>query len=102
MAARIGRNKNTNNEADVDSAVALNATTSTAVLSSNSERIYIAIAVTGGDAWVKLQPAAMDNDKKGIPICDGQTYELPTDNMYTGEISAIAVSGTPNAYPTEF
>jgi len=98
----VGRTTNKTDTATVGAGIALNASTSTTALSLNKDRTYIALTVDGGDVWIKLQAASADNLKKGTRLCDGQTYELPPDNIYTGEISAIAVSGTPDIYPTEF
>jgi len=103
MALTIGRNTNTNDTATLSSAVALNATTSTTVAVSLSERIVFTFSNPGNkDVWLKLQAASVDNDMKGIFIPRNGYWEMPTDNIYTGEISAIAVSGTPSVHITEY
>lgn len=106
--AKIGRNTNTNSTANVLAGIVLNATTSTTVLAANPNRI--AFHINNDDAtagcWIKLQAASVDNDKKGIFLGkkaepDGR-WDMSPDNIYTGEVSAIAVSGTPSVYITEY
>lgn len=106
--AMIGRNVNTNGTATVNAGVALNATTSTTILAANPNRIAIQINNNSSTqaAWIKLQTAATDNVKKGIFLHKkgdphGEWNMVP-DNVYTGEISAIADSGTPTVYVTEY
>ena len=58
--------------------------------------------------WIKLQPTGTDNDKKGIILSkrtDGigdNSWESGDDNIYTGEICAIADSDSPKVYVTEY
>ncbi len=66
----------------------------------NPIRMLIAINVQNKDTWIKLQPAAMDNDKKGILLQRGETLILEVENMYFGEISAIADIATSDVYVT--
>ena len=90
MTKIIGRTQNTNDIANI-SIVSLNTATSTKILDANSRRIVVIISNAGdADVWIKLQPAATDNDKKGIFIAAGGCRQLPLDNPYTGEISGIA------------
>lgn len=65
-----------------------------------SQRMLIAISVLKKDTWIKLQPAATDDDKKGIFIQKGQTFVLEASGMYFGEISAISDVGTAEIYVT--
>jgi len=51
---------------------------------------------------LKLQAASVDNNAKGIFIGRDSYWEMPADNIYTGEISAIAVSGTPSVNVTSY
>jgi len=100
---KLGRTRNVNNKAIISSGIALNSTTSITVQAENKRRIFFAISSPDNkDIWLKFQPAATDDDEKGIFIPRGGYWEMPTDNIYTGEISAIAVSGTPTVYPTEY
>lgn len=103
MTKVIGRNINVNDTAILSSAIALNASTSVLVQAANTNRIFYAISnPENKDIWLKKQSAASDNDKKGIFVPRGGYWEMPADNIYTGEISAIAVSGTPNVYSVEY
>ena len=86
--------------ATVGSAVPLNDTVSTTVLSSNAGRISAQFGnTTNRLIWIKKQTAATDNDKKGIPLWPRSTSDIFIN--YTGEWSAIADAGTPDIYPTE-
>ena len=99
----IGRNLNTTDTATLGSAVALNSSTSIKLVDSLSDRIFFSLSnTTNKDVWLKLQAANIDNDAKGIYVPRGGYWEMPADNIYTGEISAIAVSGTPSVYITEY
>jgi len=106
MARTIGRNINFNDEAVLSDGITLNATTSTTVAASvTSSNLRINFTFTNNstkDVWLKLQAASKDNDQKGIFLAKGAIYEMPTDNIYHGEISAIAASGSPVIYVTEF
>jgi hypothetical protein len=96
--------RDTISSAVIATAIATNAATSTVLLASNSTRKFVAISNSHAtDAmFIKLQAAAVDNTAKGIYLLAGQTFTLNGDPMYTGEISAIAASGTPNAYVTSY
>ena len=111
MAQIRGRNFNTNDSASVTE-ITTNPTTSTTAAAANKDRTYLHIDnnsnVTG--VWVKLQAATEDDDKKGIYLskniaaeAPGTTYwEMTPDNIYTGEVSVIADSGTPSVHVTEY
>ena len=103
MAKIIGRNANTTGTATIDTGITLNTSTSVKVGDSNDDRIHFEISNDGpGKVFLKLQAASVDDIKKGIIIQSGQTWWMPTDNIYTGEISAIANTGSPVVYPTEY
>jgi len=104
MAKKIGRNINTNDTGTISSAITLNATTSTTIQAANSSRIFFRIDNSSTkDVWLKLQAASVDNDKKGIFLKRlGDFWEMPPDNIYTGEISAIAVNDVPEVFATEY
>ena len=104
MTNKLGRNINTN-DAAVLSSIALNDTTSTKIADAKISPPRLVFTVTNNsvkDIWLKLQAAATDNDKKGIFMPKGSYWEMPTDNIYSGEISAIADSGTPTVHVTEY
>lgn len=103
MSKTIGRNTNVNNEATISDAITLNSTTSTVISVANSTRINFTVSNNSSqDVWLKFQPASGDDVKKGIFLFKRTIYEMPTDNIYTGEISAIAESGTPDVFVSEF
>ena len=107
MVKLVPKNVDTNTEATLTSAIALNATTSTTILAadtglvSSKRKIFISNP-TNKDVWVKLQAASADNDKKGIWLPKNSVLPLPGGEIYTGEISAISVSGTPSVYLTTY
>lgn len=97
----VGSNTNVSDE-ETFATIALNANTTIKVLDANKDRYYISLVADGGEVWIKYRPAATDNDKNGVAkLCDGQQFEFPSNQIYVGEISAIAVDGTPNLYATE-
>lgn len=109
MANKIGRNVNFNETATLSSAISLNDTTSTTLSTAKSNRIFWAISIppaTGPglsvQVWLKLQSASTDNDKKGINLSSGDYWEMVTDSIYTGEISAIVESGTEDVFIIEY
>jgi hypothetical protein len=101
MAFKKGRNININDTAVLLGPIALNNSTSVKLIDANANRMFFSISVDG-TAWLKFQPAADDDLNRGILVATNSTFTMPVDNMYTGEISAISFSGTPNAYVTEY
>ena len=103
MTKRIWRTTNVNDTAVLSSAISLNSTTSTTILSANSMRIFVNISnESAQDVWIKLQAASVDNNKKWIMIFKWTNWQMPTDNIYTGEISAIWAFDSPDIYVTEY
>ncbi len=91
----------------IQSAVTVSSTVSTTILSAEvlaegqrSDRILIIIGVKGKDVFIKPQAASVDNVKKGIPIPKNGSLILEVDGLFTGEISAIAVSRSASVYVT--
>ena len=93
----------------------LNQQTSVKISSATDKREYFYVCLSGGrntvKVFIKLQAASVDNDKKGIWIGreldeDGsfvQPYwQMPESIHYPGEICAIAESGSPTIYVTEY
>jgi len=111
MTMHRGRNFNTNDVAAVTS-VDLNSTTATKIADVNADRLTFHVNSNDENnaVWIKLQAASVDNDKKGIFLARNiaaagpgrSLYDMPTDNVYTGEISAISEAGTPTVYITEY
>ena len=108
MTQIIGRNRNTNDEADVPDPIVLNITTSVVIAAANPKRTFIRIDNDSNDhgVWVKLQAASVDNTMKGIYLSKKQFgvtfWEMGFDNIYTGEICAVSETGTPQVYITEY
>lgn len=104
----IGRTTNDSDGALVNAGVIVNATTSTVIAAANPNRITFHVNNNAAvrACWVKLQAASVDNDLKGIFLAQSNKgnsrWEMPTDNIYTGEISAMADSGTETIYVTEY
>ena len=103
----IGKNRNTTDKAFTPQ-ITLNATTATKVSSANTKRIFFEVNnnEANKDFWLRLYPADKDNLKRGIFITSKTGSRLfwcmPSDNIYTGEISAISDTGGPVAYVTEY
>lgn len=103
-----GRNRNTNDGAAVSEPISVGSVASTVLAGANPERMYFHAGVIGQIApvFIKLQEAGTDNDKKGIFLGginrSESSWEMPPDNIYTGEISAIADSGDVDVCVTEY
>ena len=111
MTQIIGRNRNTNDTDAISDAITLNSLVSVKIAGANPNRTFIRIdsALSVRACWIKLQAASVDNDKKGIllnsqnPNSNQQiAWEMAFDNIYTGEICAIAESGAPSVHVTEY
>lgn len=104
MGAIIGRNTNTCDTAFHSGAIATNITTSVKILDANPLRIFFCVNNDNAQqgVWIKLQAAALDDDKKGIFLPAKSAWQMPSDNIYTGEICAIANVGTPDVYVTQY
>jgi len=110
MAQLIGRQANRNTDAII-TAVELNATTAVKIADANPRRTFFYVSIDGSgnntSIFIKLQAAGVDNIPGGIWIGSmGQYFkvcwEMPPDNIYTGEISAIMASGTHIVIMTEY
>ena len=99
----LRRNFNQKSSATLSSGLTIG-TTSIVAKTANTDRRYLSISVTVNDVFIKLQTAATDNDSKGITLADGETWIMPTDAIYTGEVSAIKDGVGPDAiiYVTEY
>lgn len=90
MALILGRNRNSNTAATVADLVEITGNVAVTAIASNTLRIMCIISITKEDAWIRFLPAATDNStRKGIFLKKDQEYSIPTDNVYTGEISII-------------
>ena len=101
-AKKIGRNVNSSDEPILSDAISLNSSTSIIVALAFEDRIGFYFSnPSNKDVWLKKQAASVDDDKKGIFIPKNGYWEMSEHDMYPGEFSAIAVSGSPNVYFTE-
>ena len=117
MTQSIGRNRNTNDVADVKPPITLNDTTAVVLAAANPNRIFFRVGIVPVNddlnVFVRLYAASDDNLERGIWI--GQfimgnnvffvpSWPMPSDNIYPGEISAILKSGVPDldVYVTEY
>ena len=92
----------------ISNAIAVTGNSSVKIADANIDRKFFSVCTDGDNqaVWIKLQPASDDNDKKGIwieaKIGAINYWEMLTDNIYTGEISAISNGGNVNVYVTEY
>lgn len=107
----LQRFRNISSVATLSDAIVLNNTTSTKIADANPNRMFFHVSIdgiTGNNAiWIKLQAPGIDAHKKGIwigkqAIIFKLDWEMPSDNVYIGEISAIADSGSPEVFVTEY
>ena len=114
MTLLIGRNRNTNTEANVTE-INISSISPTVICPVNPRRVFFRVDLESGtnqrNVYIRLYPAIQDNDKKGIVIGrriagNGSYFnlfwEMPRDSIYTGEISAISESSNINIYVTEY
>lgn len=104
MSKVIGTNFNMSGDAQITTAVVGNFTTTILPSSNNigtddppSRLPFTTVTISNignRPVYIKLQPAATDNDVKGIYISRGDTRTIMSNsNVYTGEISARTQSG---------
>lgn len=64
------------------------------------------IACVGPDeaagAWVRLYDKSVGDAKTGIYIAPGGRWAMPSDDIYTGAISAVPHDGTVDVHHTEY
>ena len=94
MPLQIGKNRNTNDESNTSN-FSLNVSTATKIKDAGGDFIFFSVTnFSNREIWIKLQPAATDNLPNGIEVPrNGGYWEMPADNVYIGEISAISDSG---------
>lgn len=108
MSQNTGRARNFNDTATVAAGIAVNAVTSTLIAAANPDRLFLHVSGNSNNRnmFIKLQAAAIDDIQKGIYLSmtkDGSNrWEMPGDNIYTGEVSAITDGGLANVYVTEY
>ena len=99
----LRRNFNQKTSATLSSGISVS-TTSVVAKVANTDRRYLSISVTGNDVFVKLQAASIDDDSKGEMLPNGERWRMPTDAIYTGEVSCIKDGVGPDAtiFVTEY
>lgn len=105
MSRQQRRIRNTNDVAAITDENEITVNVAVLAASANPDRMYFAITTLVRGAFVRFIPTATDNAiRKGIPLVAGLTYEMPTDNIYTGEISIINKKNNekPIFYVTEY
>ena len=108
MTKRVGGNFSESDTSTLSGGIPINNSTSTLILAALASDVapHIRVIATNDsnkDVWVKFQAASVDNDKDGFKLYANTTaviLELP--NIYRGEISAIADSGSSTIFMTSF
>ena len=115
MTKKVERTMNTNDTATVD-CISVNSSTAVTLVSANAGRMSFRATINGQDndrtVFIRYYAASVDNIKQGNVITkkldeDGSFFRIEdimdVDNVYTGEISAILLSGgSINVYITEY
>jgi len=95
MSARLERTRNHDDISTVVS-IAINAITATTIFPAREDRIKVTIMnATDHGVWIREKAASVDNNKDGYFLPRYSAINDIPDNTYTGEISAIAETGTP-------
>ena len=96
MAKKFGRNRNSSDEATTTT-ITLNDSTSTLIKAAGAFFTRFEVSnQSNRDVYIKLQAASVDNIKEGEFLPRGSVWTMPEDQLYIGEISAIADAGTPD------
>ncbi len=102
MTNKIGRTRNWNDSVST-TVVALNSTTATKIADTNNSRISFKVNNNDNQlVYIKYQAASVDDDKEGDELPAKSSIKMDVDNIYRGEISAIANSGTPDVTILEY
>lgn len=97
MALSVGEGYSTNDVA-VRTTIGLNSSTDTTVKTASTQIDFISLTIinpSNQDVVIKLQAAGLDTDKDWIDLPKKSSYIMEKTTWYTGEISAIAKTGTP-------
>jgi len=98
---RIGGNLNTTDKAELIVDVVLNTSTAVTITVANTERIGLVVTnPTNRDVWLQFRNggATFSNAER---LLRGEKYTMP-NNIYHGEIKAIADMGTPTITVLEY
>ena len=104
MTRMTGKNININEASAVlGSGVEAGTGTSIALVTlTKDDSLLILTNDSNQDAWIKMQAAVVDNEKKGFILYKGTTTELNLDasTRFVGEISIIAANGNTKVHTT--
>lgn len=115
MVRKVGRNRNEFSETDTETHT-LDSVTAVTIAEANSARLFLSVTldpntITDARVFIRYYPAATDNIKHGTDVLTRVTtandnlfhdrHEMDSDNVYTGEISAITNAGTLDVTVTE-
>jgi len=103
MGKDIGKNTNTYDDVNAPLAITLNTNTYTKLLDANNKRIGYKISNESSKTiFVKEQGAAIpDSSDRGFVVFARTVYESKPDQIPIGEISAKAISGSPEVLVVE-
>lgn len=97
----IGGNRNRSDKANKIADIALNTSTATTLVAEDEARIFFSISNTSSnDVWLQFNEET-DGFENAIYLPKKSYWEMH-DNLYFGEIKAIAVSGSPTVTIMEY
>ena len=96
-----GANRNTTDKATFIGDVVLNTITAVTIIAVNEDRTALVVSnPTNRDIWLQFEDDLLVFSNT-ILLLRGETYTMP-DNIYNGEIKAIALLGTPTVTIVEY
>jgi hypothetical protein len=103
MAKLIGRTINKTDVAIVSEEITLNTSTPIKIADANENRMFFEFCNHSAvsDVYLRLKPAG-DTSGMGTLVQKKEPWRMPPDNIYTGEISAIAIIDSPTVCYTEY
>lgn len=109
MTRKIGRTRSFNDTATIGSSIVATSGAEVTLATSNPNRLFFGVSVDNDiypeqfqKVWIKLQSSGTDTINKGIMLSPGGYWEMPVDNIYTGEISAMSQKKDINLYTNEY
>lgn len=89
--------------AALNGSAVLNSTSFVKILDANPDRLYLNVSVAGkDDIYINFRAVADALDDTGIWVSGFTGWETRTENIYTGEVCAIAVASTPSVAFLEY
>ena len=93
MAKKQGGNPNFNDEAIISS-VSVDSSTAVVLCPSADMRFFLEVSNTTNQiVWLRFYAAATDNTKQGIAIQPNDSWKMPPEDKYIGEVSVIMAVG---------